>query len=109
MLLHSFDPQVLLHARQNGGPWKYVLNSFDPVSHLSEKQKPNGHLFAYCASIERLDRRMTQEWHSDGKRVMTYSCSTPCEVARARDLECDVIMTGKTGWMFDYLKSGSGH
>jgi glycerophosphoryl diester phosphodiesterase len=103
----SFDSRVLRHASQAGGAWKYVLNCDDPRANSTDANDAANHLYAYCASINRLDQDLVGQWHAAGKRVMTYSCNTPGDVSRAMDIGCDVIMTDRPAWIFEYLRSKS--
>lgn len=103
----SFDPGVLNYARRRSErPWKLVLNTNTPRDPLSDPELA-GHLFAYSASIARLDHSITRRWRESGKTIMTYTCNTPAAVDRAYDLGCDVIMTDRPGWIVEYLKSGN--
>lgn len=103
----SFDPGVLSYARRRSGrPWKLVLNTNTPHEPHDESGLAD-HLYAYSASIARLEHSITKRWHDLGKTVMTWTCNTTDAVDRARDLGCDVIMTDRPGWAVEYLRSGN--
>jgi glycerophosphoryl diester phosphodiesterase len=103
----SFDPGVLSYARRRSTrPWQLVLNTNTPRDPLSDLELAS-HLFAYSASIARLDHSVTKRWRESGKTIMTYTCNTPAAVDRAYDLGCDVIMTDRPGWIVEYLASGN--
>jgi len=102
----SFDPAVLSYARRRSHrPWQLVLNTNKPHDPLDDPGLA-GHLFAYSASIARLEPSITKRWHDSGKTVMTWTCNTPDAVDRAYALGCDVIMTDRPGWIVEYLQSG---
>ncbi|MDH3214957.1 MAG: glycerophosphodiester phosphodiesterase [Candidatus Krumholzibacteria bacterium] len=101
----SFDEAVLVYANRIDPRWNIVLNVENPRSLVTESQTSTDQLFAYCASIGSLDSEIVTHMHSRTKKVMTYSCNTSSDVQKALDLGCDVIMTDKPGWVFDYLKS----
>jgi len=98
----SFDPEVLRQAQ--GAPWHLVINVEDPPKPPDIRDLA-GDLYAWSAPINRLEPAMTKRWHESGKVVMTYSCNTPAEVDRARELECDVIMTDQPDWAVQYLNA----
>ncbi len=103
----SFDPGVLSYARRRSQrPWKLVLNTNTPHDPLDDSGLAH-HLFAYSASIARLEPSITKRWHDLGKTVMTWTCNTPDAVDRAQALGCDVIMTDRPGWIVEYLHSGN--
>ena len=103
----SFDPGVLSYAhRRSQQPRKLVLNTNTPNDPLDDPELADC-LYAYSASISRLEPPITRHWHESGKTIMTWNCNTPKAVDRARSLGCDVIMTDKPGWIVEYLKSGN--
>jgi glycerophosphoryl diester phosphodiesterase len=103
----SFDPGVLSYARRRSQrPWKLVLNTNTPHEPRDDSGLVN-HLYAYSASIARLEPSITKRWHDSGKTVMTWTCNTTDAVGRAHDLECDVIMTDRPRWIVEYLRPGN--
>jgi glycerophosphoryl diester phosphodiesterase len=108
VLILSFDPRVLAHAGKTTSRWRCVLNIENPPAPL-DTHGDFQRLYACCASVKRLEPSVVETWRSHGKTVMTWSCNAPDDVDLALRLKCDVIMTDRLGWIFQYLGGrGSG-
>ena len=105
----SFDAEVLRSAYSQAAGWKYVLNVSDPFSVTKQHRSELDGLYAYGVPIRRLTKEFVDMAHTQGQCVMTYSCNVPQQVTKALNLNVDVMLTDKPGWLVGYLKHLCSH
>jgi glycerophosphoryl diester phosphodiesterase len=107
----SFDPKVLKLAHDNAPELKYVLNlsdnAFDPTGHVSIRKNHASDidlLYGLCVAVKNFSQDLSIFAHCHQKKIMTYSCNTARQVKSALNLNVDVIMTDKPGWLTTFFK-----
>jgi glycerophosphoryl diester phosphodiesterase len=101
----SFDPEVLNLAYQKAPEWNYILNLHEPLSDIDKCPTPPDRLAGFCIEIRKLTKDFVDEAHRRDKPVMTYSCNVPIQIRKALELNADVCMTDKPGWLVNYLSA----
>lgn len=100
----SFDADVLDFANRMAPHWNYVLNVSEPDSVLADKNFRVDNLHGLGISIRKITKRFKEFVHSRQRAIFTYKCNSPKDVKLALNLDVDVLMTDKPGWIFQYLK-----
>ncbi len=101
----SFDPEVLNLAYQKAPEWNYILNLRGPLSDIEKCPTAPDRLSGFCIVIKKLTKDFVDDAHRWDKPVMTYSCNIPKQIQKALELNADVCLTDKPGWLFDYLSA----
>jgi glycerophosphoryl diester phosphodiesterase len=94
---------VLNLACQKAPEWNTILNLHEPLSDIEKSPTAPDRLSGFCIAIRKLTKDFVDEAHRRDKPVMTYSCNVPKQVRKALELNADVCMTDKPGWLADYL------
>ena len=103
----SYDREVLSLAQREEPGLKYVLNIEAPSDFTGRRPPSTLRLFACCLPIRNLTASFAQKLHRQGLQVMTYSCNTSRQVAKARQAGVEVIMTDDPGWLIPFMKKRS--
>lgn len=97
VLLLSFDPEVLVVARQLDPRIRLVLNL--PESKPLAMQPRTDHLWAVGVRISQLSADLVKWARGQHLRVFTYTCNGPRQVQKALDLHADAIITDRPRWL----------
>ena len=93
----SFDPKVLTTAYGRAPHLRYVLNL--PVDTPDVSADETDHLWAVGIKISKLTAQAVQNARRMNLRVFTYTCNGPRQVAKARRLGVDAIISDRPGWL----------
>jgi len=100
----SFDPDVIMHAVNSTGAWKYVLNLKDPNKFTNKLSEYLPYLYGVCVPIKNLTHSFTRKIQTSGKKIMTYSCNIPVQLSRVMKINPDVIMTDRPRWLITRIE-----
>ena len=92
----SFNPKILEFAHKKAPGNNYVLNL--SLTSLNQSSYPS-YLHGLCLPIGKLSESFMNKAKKGGYSVLTYSCNTPGQAAKAIGLGTDIIMTDKPGWL----------
>jgi len=102
----SFDPDVLKYAFRQAPGLKYVLNLSrsseeltSPAAIMRQPRPETDHLYALCVQEKFLSQELVSYTHKLQKLLMTYSCNVTKQVNKALNLNVNVIITDKPGWL----------
>ena len=102
----SFDPDVLKYAFRQAPGLKYVLNLSrsseeltSPAAIMRQPRPATDHLYALCVQEKFLSQELVSYTHKLQKLLMTYSCNVTKQVNKALNLNVNVIITDKPGWL----------
>ena len=95
------NPKLLEFAYNKAQAYKYVFNLSG--SSLNQASYPS-YIHGLCLPIGNLSGGFMDKAKTGGYSVLTYSCNTPEQAAKALDLGADVIMTDDPGKLCGYLK-----
>ena len=102
----SFDPDVLKYAFRKAPGLKYVLNlshasgeSTSPAAILRQPRPETDHLYALCVKEKFLSQDLVSYTRKLQKLLMTYTCNVTKQVNKALNLNVNVIITDKPGWL----------
>ncbi|MBU1570516.1 MAG: hypothetical protein KKD92_11600 [Proteobacteria bacterium] len=96
-----FNPKLLEFAYNKAQAYKYVYNLSG--SSLKQASYPS-YIHGLCLPIGKLSSSFMDKANKGGYSVLTYSCNTREQAARALDLGATVIMTDYPGKLCGYLK-----
>ena len=54
--------------------------------------------------MKRISGRFIKKVHARNQSAITYSCNGPEDAERAFEMQIDIIITDKPGWLADYVK-----
>ena len=97
-----FNPKLLEFAYSKAQAYKYVFNLSG--SSLNQASYPS-FIHGLCLPIGNLSGGFMDKANTSGYSVLTYSCNTPEQAAKALDLGADVIMTDNPGRLYSYLRN----
>ncbi len=90
----SFDCEALSIAHAAAPGLKYMLN-LDPIpskEFLSKEVKPSIY-YGFGMHFDEMEKLLVKRCHDAGKTIMTYSCNTKWQVAKALDDGADYVLT----------------
>jgi glycerophosphoryl diester phosphodiesterase len=98
----SFDPKVLAAAYERAPHLHYVLNL--PINDPDIDAQETDHLWAVGIKISKLSEHLVQKARLHNLRVFTYTCNGPRQVAKARRLGVDAIISDRPRWLIDRVR-----
>ena len=102
IMVLSFDGKVLAMAHEMAPHLKYVLNmpETDPAAALDDVR----HLHAADVKIDNLTDDLARRVRDLNLKLFTYTCNTPQQVDKAREIGVDAIITDRPMWLTWYLR-----
>ena len=97
----SFDTRVLALAHSLAPHLPKVLNVTGNEPDITGRE--TDHIWAIDAHIGHLSPALVHWARSRNLQVMTYTCNTPKQVAKAARLGIDAIISDRPGWLTEYL------
>ena len=95
----SFDPGVLKLAFESGPGYSFILNLRDCPSNAEIEEPLPEYLTGVGVPIRKLTRDFAMHVHAGRRKLMTWACNTSRQLAKARDLGADIILTDNPGWL----------
>jgi glycerophosphoryl diester phosphodiesterase len=101
ILILSFDPNVLIQARQWDSGLRYVLNI--PEQRPMESVTETRHLWAFGIRIGKLSATLAQWTRHKNLKLFTYTCNGPRQTEKALQFGVDAIITDRPRWLTERL------
>jgi glycerophosphoryl diester phosphodiesterase len=93
----SFDTEVLTRAYRLAPHLRMVRNIAG--NEINANMGDTRHLWAIDVPIEKIGPSIVQRARSRDLHIMTYTCNTPKQVAKAARMGVDAVISDRPGWL----------